>query len=68
MSTDQKDNILDIENISNADIKAKWGLPDDIDPYSVDIDKINPANNDWFGKNLRIVKQVLIGLSQDMKM
>ena len=54
MSTDQKDNILDIENISNADIKAKWGLPDDIDPYSVDIDKINPANNDWFGKNLDI--------------
>ena len=42
MSTDQKDNILDIENISNAEIKAKWGLPDDIDPYSVDIDKINP--------------------------
>ena len=54
MSTDKKDNILDIENISNADIKAKWGLPDDIDPYSVDIDKINPANNDWFGKNLDI--------------
>ena len=54
MSTDQKDNILDIENISNAEIKAKWGLPDDIDPYSVDIDKINPANNDWFGKNLDI--------------
>ena len=29
-------------------------MPDDIDPYSVDIDKINPANNDWFGKNLDI--------------
>ena len=35
-------------DISNADIKAKWGLPDKIDPYEVNLDAINPANNDWF--------------------
>ena len=53
MSAEQEHNQeLDIRNVSNAEIKAKWGLPDDIDPYEVDIEKINPANNDWFGKNL----------------
>jgi len=39
-------------DISNAEIKAKWGLSDNIDPQEVDLDAINPANNDWFGKNL----------------
>ena len=39
-------------DISNAEIKAKWGLPDNIDPQKVNLDAINPANNDWFGKNL----------------
>ena len=39
-------------DISNAEIKAKWGLSDNIDPQKVDLDAINPANNDWFGKNL----------------
>ena len=52
MSAKPDNNEIDIENISNADLKAKWGLPDDIDPYKVDLEKINPANNDWFGKNL----------------
>jgi cytochrome P450 len=52
MSSKPDNNEIDIENISNADLKAKWGLPDDIDPYKIDLDKINPANNDWFGKHL----------------
>ena len=34
-------------DISNAEIKAKWGLPDNIDPQKVNLDAINPANNDW---------------------
>ena len=51
MSIEQEQE-FDYRNISNAEIKAKWGLPDDIDPNEVEIEKINPANNDWFGKNL----------------
>tara|TARA_B100000965_G_scaffold86881_1_gene70387 strand:+ start:568 stop:1893 length:1326 start_codon:yes stop_codon:yes gene_type:complete len=51
MSIEQEQPV-DYSNISNAEIKAKWGLPDNIDPYEVDLDKLNPANNDWFGKNL----------------
>ena len=39
-------------DISNAEIRAKWGLPDNIDPNEVNLEGINPANNDWFGKNL----------------
>ena len=51
MSTEQEVNSNYIDNISNSDLRAKWGLPDDIDPHKVDLDLINPANNDWFGKN-----------------
>ena len=32
MSIEQEQPV-DYSNISNAEIKAKWGLPDNIDPY-----------------------------------
>ena len=51
MSTEEK-GPLEFENISNSEIRAKWGLPDDISPYEVNLEELNPANNDWFGKNL----------------
>ncbi len=52
MSTEQEGNLNYIDNISNSELRAKWGLPDDIDPYKVELEELNPANNDWFGKNL----------------
>ena len=52
MSTEQEGNSNYIDNISNSELRAKWGLPDDIDPYEVELEELNPANNDWFGKNL----------------
>ena len=51
MSTEEK-RPLEFENVSNSEIRAKWGLPDDISPYEVNLEELNPANNDWFGKNL----------------
>ena len=42
MSIEQEQE-FDYRNISNAEIKAKWGLPDDIDPNEVEIEKINPG-------------------------
>ena len=70
MSVEQEQNI-DYSNISNAEIKEKWGLPDDINPHEVSLDKINPANNDWFGKNLdhqvfeRLRKESPVHYSED---
>ena len=31
---------LEFENISNAEIRAKWGLPDDIDPFEVNLEEL----------------------------
>ena len=43
MSTEQEGNSNYIDNISNSELRAKWGLPDDVDPYKVELEELNPA-------------------------
>ena len=44
MSTEEK-RPLEFENVSNSEIRAKWGLPDDISPYEVNLEELNPAKS-----------------------
>lgn len=39
------------ENVSNAEVKQKWGLKENETPQSISLEKINPGNNDWFERN-----------------
>ena len=39
------------EYVSNAEMKAKWGLKDNVSPQELPLDQINPGNNDWFARN-----------------
>ena len=36
------------ENVSNAEVKQKWGLKENETPQSIPLEQINPGNNDWF--------------------
>ena len=39
------------ENVSNAEVKQKWGLKENETPQSIPLEQINPGNNDWFERN-----------------
>ena len=39
------------ENVSNAEVKQKWGLKENETPQSISLEQINPGNNDWFERN-----------------
>ena len=39
------------EYVSNAEMKAKRGLKDNVSPQELPLDQINPGNNDWFARN-----------------
>ena len=39
------------EYVSNVEMKAKWGLKDNVNPRELPLDQINPGNNDWFARN-----------------
>ena len=50
MST-ENDKDPTFEYISNAEVKQKWGLPEDADPKTIALENINPGNTDWFARN-----------------
>lgn len=35
-------------DVSNAEIRARWGIALDADPATVPLDKLDPGNGDWF--------------------
>lgn len=37
--------------ITNAQIKARWQLPQDADPYAMPLSELDPGNGDWFEQN-----------------
>ena len=39
------------EYVSNAEMKEKWGLKDNVSPQELPLEQINPGNNDWFARN-----------------
>ena len=42
------------EYVSNAEMKEKWGLKDNVSPQELPLEQINPGNNDWFARNQEI--------------
>jgi cytochrome P450 len=49
--TEENSNQQAFEYVSNAEMKQKWALQDDISPDDLSLDKINPGHNEWFKRN-----------------
>ena len=49
--TEENSNQQAFEYVSNAEMKQKWALQDDISPNDLSLDKINPGHNEWFKRN-----------------
>ena len=44
--TEENKNQQTFEYVSNAEMKEKWGLKDNVSPQELPLDQINPGNND----------------------
>ena len=49
--TEENSNQQAFEYVSNAEMKQKWALQDDISPNDLSLAKINPGHNEWFKRN-----------------